>query len=144
MCGVGGMHRLDAILVIQPPIMDPSHIDLGLGNATLHVLDSYKPRLLSDHSSFRVRLDVTVSLTRTLWWVNPFWLTLFPSSDSIPGALIEFIRFNRGSASTAVVWDSLKAFLRGCLIWGLQVLKDDNGNGRLGYVTTYRAESRHW
>lgn len=72
--------------------------------------------LISDHSPFWVWLDVMVSLSRPLWRVNPFWLTLFPSPDGISGALTEFLQFNRRSTSAAVKWDSLKVFLRGCLI----------------------------
>lgn len=96
-----------------------SHTALSLGNTVLlqHVCYSaYEPRLLSDHSSFWVWLDVTVSLGQPLWRVNPFWLTLFLSPGDILGALKEFLRFNRHSASAAVVWNSLKALLRGCLI----------------------------
>lgn len=81
------------------------------------VVDSaYEPRLLSDHSPFWIWLDVTATSNRPLWKVNPFWLTLLPSTDRTRGALREFLHFNRGSASAAVVWDTLKAFLRGCLI----------------------------
>lgn len=52
-----------------------SHIDLGLGNEILlqRVVNSaYEPCLLSDHSPFWVRLDVTGTLGRPLWKVNPF------------------------------------------------------------------------
>lgn len=77
---------------------------------------AYEPRLLSDHSPFWVWLDTTGMLGRPLWKVNPYWLTLFPQVDRTREALWEFLQFNRGSASAVVVWDTLKAFLRGCLI----------------------------
>lgn len=85
-----------------------SRIDLGLGNEALmqHVRDSaYEPHLLSDHSPFWVWLDVTVVSGNPLWKVNPFWLTLFQSPDGVTGALREFLQFNGGSASAAVIWD---------------------------------------
>lgn len=56
--------------------------------------------------------------------VNPFWLTLFPSPDGVTCALRDFLQFNRGSASTAVIWNSLKAFLRGCLIREITGIKN--------------------
>lgn len=56
--------------------------------------------------------------------MNPFWLTLVPSPDGVLGALSEFIQFNRWSASAAVVWDLLKAFLRGCLIREITGIKN--------------------
>lgn len=93
-----------------------SHIDVGLGNVILmqRVLSAaYEPCLLSEHSAFWVKIDVVAQETRLLWQINPFWLTLLPSLDGIPSASGEFLRFDRGSARAAVVWDSLNAFLRG-------------------------------
>lgn len=92
-------------------------IDLGNAASFPHVVDSaYEPRLLSDHSPFWVRLAIVDSTTHPLWRVNPFWLTFIPESDVIPKALSEFIQLNKNSASAAIVWDSLKAFLRDLII----------------------------
>lgn len=85
---------------------------------------SYEPCLLSDHSPSWVRLDVNASSGRPLWRVNPFWLTLFPPSDGVPGALREFLTFKTHAVSAAVIWDSLKAFLRGYLIWEITGIKN--------------------
>ena len=103
-----------------------SRIDLGLGSEALmhRVRDSaYEPRVLSDHSPFWVRLDATVATGRSLWKVNPFWLTLLPSPDGTVGLLQEYWQLNRGTAGAGVVWDTLKAFLRGCLIKEISGIK---------------------
>lgn len=79
-------------------------------------------------SLFWVRLATANLPARPLCWVNLFWLTLFPSPDTIPNALTEFLQFNLRSTS-ATVWDSLKAFLRGCTI---------------GEITGIKRMSREW
>lgn len=58
-----------------------------------------------------------------MWRVNPFWLTLLPTSDPIPGDLREFLIFNKHSGSGEVVWYSIKAFLRGLLIREISGIK---------------------
>lgn len=103
-----------------------SRIDMGLGNDMLlpHVLDTAcEPRLLSDHSPFWVRVDSTAAPSvRPMWRVNPFWLTLLPTPDPIPGELKEFLIFNKQSASGVVVWNAIKAFLS-LLIWEISGIK---------------------
>lgn len=46
--------------------------------------------------------------------VYPFWFMLFPDSNPIPKAIVEFLEYNQGMARSTVVWDALKAHL-----WGL-------------------------
>lgn len=99
---------------------------MGIGNDMLlpHVLDTaYEPRLLSDHTPFWVRVDTAAPSIRPMWRVNPFWLTLFPTPDPIPGELREFLIFNKHYANGAVVWDAIKAFLRGLLIREISGIK---------------------
>lgn len=46
---------------------------------------------------------------------NPFWLTFFSKLEPVLTMFEEFIRLNRNSTLITVVWDTLKAFLRGLL-----------------------------
>ena len=88
---------------------------------------AYEPRLLSDHSPFWVRLDDMVVMGRPLWKVNPFWLTLLPAPDKTVGLLQEYWQHNRGTANAGVVLDTLRAFLRGCLIREISGIKTRSG-----------------
>lgn len=59
----------------------------------------------------------------TLWKLNPFWLTPFPDPDPIPEWLTSFFCTNLDSADIGVVWDSVKAFLRGQFIYLINNIK---------------------
>lgn len=50
------------------------------------------------------------------WSVNPVWLEVIGSMEEISTSLKEFMMCNSGTAAGGVVWDALKAFLRGLLI----------------------------
>lgn len=55
--------------------------------------------------------------------LNPFWLDLFPKEDFLSVSIESFLSLNVGSASLRVVWDALKAFLRGLLIQKICAIK---------------------
>lgn len=51
-----------------------------------------------------------------MWTINPLWLELIGSTEEIILRLKEFVELNTGTASVGVVWDTLKAYLKGSTI----------------------------
>lgn len=107
-----------------------SRIDLCLTN-DLALTESvkYAPRNISDYSPVGVTIITSPTSHRKLWKVNPFLFTIFPSTDPIPRALVEFVRLNQGMAGPAVVWDALKAHLRGLIIKEINAIKTKTKEG---------------
>lgn len=122
-----------------------SRIDLCLTNDLAHALTNsvkYAPRNILDHSLVSANIIISPNPQHKLWKVNPFWLTIFPSSDSIPRALAEFVRFNQNKARPAVVWDALKAHLRGLLTKQINAIKTKDWENLVMDEAT-RAEERY-
>lgn len=76
----------------------------------------YQQRGISDHSPLTLKIKLHVRYTHRAWALNPAWLEIMGGTEDISGKIEEFIENNQGTASEGVVWDSLKAFLRGVLI----------------------------
>lgn len=96
-----------------------SRIDLVLGNEeALNVVEEivYEPRGISDHTPVIASVRVGGQYGRGSWKINPFWLELIGEEEKMMEGLSEYISINLGSASLGVVWDSLKAHIRGALI----------------------------
>lgn len=96
-----------------------SRIDLALGSELLLPmvkLVEYLPRSVSDHSPLRVRLTVGMSggVPRQTWRLNPFWAHLL--DVVLLREIEEFFQTNESSASSGVVWDTMKAVVRGLYI----------------------------
>lgn len=105
-----------------------SRIDLGLGNAALLplVIDSgYGDRHISDHSSFWMSIALPVVARPRTWKLNPFWLDLFPTPDPIRERLVYFLKDNLGSTQLGIVWEAVKAFLRGQFITMINSIKSN-------------------
>lgn len=51
-----------------------------------------------------------------VWKISPFWLELMGKPEEVVLKLKGFVEFNEGTATTGVLLDTLKAFLRGILI----------------------------
>lgn len=103
-----------------------SRIDLGLGNeCMLPMVDSsqYHVRQMSDHSPFTIDLQLGAVRGKSLWKLNPFWLSLLPDPDPIPELLTSFFRQNIGSTDMAMVWEAAKAYLRGQFIREISHIK---------------------
>lgn len=83
----------------------------------------YLTRGLSDHSTIVATLDKIKPKTRTNWRVPSFWFKIQHQADSTNQALTEFFHINDNSASPQVVWDTMKAFLRGLLLKTISVYK---------------------
>lgn len=96
-----------------------SRIDLAVGSALLLPLVSaveYLPRSVSDHSPLRVqlRLGPDVLLPKRCWRLNPFWVQLI--DIVLLKELQEYFQLNESTSSPAVVWDTMKAVVRGLYI----------------------------
>jgi len=76
-----------------------------------------------DHSPLLVTLTSGRQASNMSWRLNPFWLESFPKEDIIPNRVLDFWSLNLGSASIQVVWDALKAYLRGLLIQNISIIK---------------------
>lgn len=97
---------------------------LGNGEA-LNIVEEivYEPRGISDHSPVVIGIKVGKWYSRGDWKVNPFWLEIVEDTGTIMDGLAEFIRVNLGTAPLGIVWDSLKAFLRGVPIQKISYAK---------------------
>lgn len=96
-----------------------SRIDLALGSdSLLPLVDTveYLPRSISDHSPVRVRLQLGLapSAPRPPWRLNPFWTQLI--GMGLLTELREFFTVHAASSNRALVWDTMKAVLRGLYI----------------------------
>lgn len=74
---------------------------------------SYLPRGVSDHSPLVLVLNLGEKRVLRTWRINPYWLEIIKKSDEVLPKLREFVEYNRGTASAGILWDTLKAFLRG-------------------------------
>ncbi|XP_069604436.1 G-patch domain and KOW motifs-containing protein isoform X1 [Ranitomeya imitator] len=100
-----------------------SRIDVALGNDGMNELLSgveYSPRILSDHSPVQVSLKLSeeVGSRKMGWKVHPSWLQLL-DMERVGAEIEEFFKINDGSAECHVVWDTMKAYLRGILFWDI-------------------------
>lgn len=112
-----------------------SRIDLVLGNEeALNAVEEivYEPRGISDHTPVITVVKLGEHHSRGSWKVNPFWLELIGEEEKMMEGLTEFIKINLGSASLGVVWDSLKAYLRGALIQKIAYTKKQSQAEELG------------
>lgn len=103
-----------------------SRIDFVLGSESmLAYLASvqYLPRGLSDHSLMIVYLLPRGLISRGFWKLNPHGLTFMEDHDTILAVLKEYVKINSGTICSAMVWDSLKAFLRDHLVFKVNVIK---------------------
>ena len=103
-----------------------SRIDMALGNgACLQVVSkiSYYPRGVSDHSPLVLSLNTGKKCPLSNWKISPFWLEVMGKPEEISIRLRELLDFNTGTAPEGVVWDALKAFLRGILIQQVAKIK---------------------
>lgn len=103
-----------------------SRIDMALGNGhflPLVKIIQYEARGISDHSPLTVTLEWTEHLIRPMWKVNPQWLSLIPESSQIKQLLMGFFGDNKGSSSAMMVWDTMKAYLRGLIIKEISKIK---------------------
>lgn len=90
-----------------------SRIELALGSEeVLHLVKNmkYMPRGLSDHS------PLVVSMSRGEWKISPHWLEIIGEEEGVISSLVECMSINAGRVPLGVVWDALKASLRGMLI----------------------------
>lgn len=96
-----------------------SRIDLAVGSdplLPLVKLVEYLPRGVSDHSPLRVQLSVGSGggVPRQVWRLNPFWTHFL--DVVLLGVLGEYFQLNATSASNVVIWDMMKAVVRGLYI----------------------------
>lgn len=76
----------------------------------------YMPRGLSDHSPLVISLSQGEEFWKGKGNFSSYWLEIIGRKEGVSSSLEEFMRINAGTASTGVVWDTLKAYLRGILI----------------------------
>lgn len=103
-----------------------SRIDLVLGNelASQVINDVvYQPRGVSDHSLLIISVKPGYKKSCRVWKMNPAWLEIIEGQEVIVGELKEFITFNADTTSRGVMWDALKAYLRGSLIQKVSNIK---------------------
>lgn len=94
-----------------------SRIDLALGNNKfLTKLSSitYFSRGVPDHLPLLLSIDTGATGIYRPWWVQPFWLSLIGSNHRIPDKLTFFLKAH-GTEQGLIIWDTLKAYLRGAL-----------------------------
>lgn len=53
---------------------------------------------------------------RKEWRISLHWFEVIKKSDGVLPIMREFVEINQGTVTPAVLWDALKAFLRGVLI----------------------------
>lgn len=103
-----------------------SRIDIVLGNDLAgQVIQNieYQPRGVSDHSLMTVEVNPGNKKEGRVWKLNPAWLEIIEESEGMASELDEFIRFNSGTVTKGVMWDTLKAYLRGLLIQKVYKIK---------------------
>lgn len=104
-----------------------SRIDLAIGNQLMCQLVSqvtFQTRTVSDHSPLLLQLGLPMVSRgqRKTWKLNPFWLTIV-DQKWVQNELHTYFSQNSGSASHHVVWDAMKATLRGVLIQQISRVK---------------------
>ena len=123
-----------------------SRIDMAVGSEEILPLVKgveYGLKGVSDHSPLVLTIKIGVKAPRNEWKINPGWLELIGDSGDLVPSLKEYLQINTGSAPTGVVWDSLKAFLRGLLIQQVARVKREGREreGKLG-LEAAQAEAR--
>ena len=96
-----------------------SRIDMALGNyLALQMVGKviYLPRGVSDHSPMVLTLNQGGQKIQRDWKINAHWCELIKKSDEVLPKLKEFVDINEGTSGTGILWDTLKAYLRGVLI----------------------------
>lgn len=92
---------------------------MAVGNDALMPLVTdikYEARGLLDHSPLILTLGLGKRWEGREWKVYPFWLQLISPKEHMLIKIREFLEYNRPSAAQGVVWDILKAYLRGIII----------------------------
>lgn len=79
---------------------------------------------ISYHSPLTLYFSFGTKLGNTLWKVNPYWLSLVPSSEEIMMELFIYQNINRTSASPLIYWDAIY------LLHKSQELGNKIGNGK--------------
>lgn len=97
-----------------------SRIDMAIGNHLLCQLVSqvtYQTRTVSDHSPLLLQISIPMVSKgpRKTWKLNPFWLNIV-DQKWIQTELTSYFLQNSNSAPHHVIWDAMKATLRGILI----------------------------
>lgn len=75
----------------------------------------YLLQTISDHSPLRTQIAVPGNSGPKLWKVNPIWFNLFPPTDPLTMGIKSFLYY-KGTMFLGVVWDGLKAHVRGLMI----------------------------
>ena len=106
-----------------------SRIDFALGNDLTLSFDpvvTYLARGLSDHSPVQLSLDLRKTCLPMYWKLNPFWFQLFTDLGDMRTQVQYFLDDNKSSAAPGVIWDTLKAFIRGMCIKEISLIKTRN------------------
>lgn len=89
----------------------------------------YLPRVISDHSPILITLKDGSFRTRfSNWKLNPTWLNSGLDLVFIKSRIEQFYEYNRGSASSVLVWDPMTAYVQGIL--NVEIFKIRNGYKR--------------
>lgn len=79
-----------------------------------HALDvSILPRGISNHAPILLKLITNSVSGPCLWRLSCFWVSDETVTPLMTSELVEFWLHNRGTASSAMVWDAFKAHTRG-------------------------------
>lgn len=108
-----------------------SRIDLVLANelGSQIIKDIiYQPRGVSDHSLLMVSISINNNMFRRVWKMNPIWFGIIEDQNGIIAKLNEFISFNADTTTRGIMWDALKAYLRGLLIQQISRIKKSSLN----------------
>lgn len=107
-----------------------SRIDYICGNARACAVVGdiqYLPRAVSDHSPELAEfLILNVGGTQCSLQINPFWLFFLDPGDRITDQLVTFLESNSPTHNQALVWDTFKAYLRGCLKSSISYVKRES------------------
>lgn len=98
----------------------------------------YLSRAISDHSPLMAEFRISEStpiLTR--WRINPFWLTLFTPTDRIPDQLQVFLDSHDSLSDPHLLWETLKAYLRGCIKSSISFVKKNSSRVEVELETHY-------
>lgn len=76
----------------------------------------YEARGISDHSPIVLNFSFRTSPGCTLWKINPYCLSLFPSSEGIVTGLITYQNINRTSVTLSLHPNMLEVNLQGLFI----------------------------
>lgn len=109
-----------------------SRIDLVLGNdRALQITEKiiYWPRGISDHSPVVLILNLGGNKPPKEWKITLYWFELIKNPDGVLPKMREFIEINEETVPPAVMWDALKAFLRGVLLQQMATFNKETRSG---------------